>query len=178
MVAPLRPAGTKHYLRSKWVFVPTGTYNPESPSLAILNAATSLDVTKMFFASSATPTQSTNLARAPKRLGDGETYEFVGETQASFGEVRYSFNPQGAALSDGKKAFEKFPAGTAGFMVNRLGIDRDTDLAATTQFVTSYPVEAGPQQEVPEGDAEGAEVGIVQTFAQTGPKSLNKAIVV
>jgi hypothetical protein len=143
--------------------------------LAVLNAATALDVTKMFFASSATPSQSTNLARSPKRLGDGETYEFVGETQASFGEVRYSFNPQGAALSNEVKAFEKFPAGTVGFMVNRLGIDRDTDLAIA-QFVTSYPAEFGPQQETPEGDDEGAEIAIVQTVAQTGPKSLKKAI--
>ena len=176
MVAPVRPAATKAYLRDKWVFVPTLT-NPDSPSLAELNAASALDVTKMFFQSSARPSQTTNLARAPKRLGDGESYEFVGESQATVGEVRYSFNPQGAAASEGKLAFEKFPAGTKGYLVNRLGIDRDTDLA-TGQFVTSYPVEFGPQHETTEGDAEGAEVGIVQTVAQTGPKSLNKAVAV
>lgn len=177
MAEPLRPAGTKHYLRDKWVFVPTGAYDPEAPSLALLEAASALDVTKMLFASSARPSQSTNLARAPKRVGDGETYEFVGETQATFGEMRYAFNPQAAAASDGKKAYEKFPAGTTGWMVNRLGIDRDTDLEIG-QFVTSYPVEVGPQHETPEGDGEGAEVAIVQTVAQTGPKSLNVAILV
>lgn len=176
MPAPTRPAGTKAYLRKKVVFVPTGTYDPEAPSLAILNAATALDVTKMLYASSASPSQSTNMARAPRRMGDAETYEFVGESQSTIGEMRYSFNPQAAALSDGKKAFEKFPAGTTGFLVYRYGIDRDTDLA-TAQFVTSYPVEFGPQQETEEGDAEGAEVAIVQPVAQTGPKSLNKAIV-
>jgi len=176
MTAPLRPAATKMYLRDKWVFVPAGAYDPLIPSLAILNAATALDVSKMFFQSSARPSQTTNLAKSPKRIGDAEVYEFVGETNPTIGEVRYSFNPQGAALSDGKKAYEKFPAGTTGWLVNRLGIDRDTDLA-TTQFVTSYPVEAGQQHEVPEGDAEGAEVAIAQTFAQTGPKALNKAIV-
>ena len=175
MAAPIRPAGTKAYLRKKIVFVPTGTYNPDTPSLAILNAASALDVTKMFFESSSNPSQSTNLARAPKRVGDGESYEFVGESTASIGEVRYSFNPQGAALSDGVKAFEKFPAGTTGFLVYRYGLDRDADLA-TGQFVTSYPVEFGAQQETEEGDGEGAEVAIVQTVAQTGPKSLNKAI--
>lgn len=176
MAAPTRPTPTSMYLKDKWVFVPAGAYNQDSPSLAILNAATALDVTKMFFQSSARPTQSTNLVRLPKYLGDAESYENVGETNPSFGEVRYSFNPQGAALSDGVKAFEKFPAGTTGWMVNRLGIDRDTDLA-TGQFVTSYPVAFGPQLEVPEGDAEAALVAIVQTVAQTGPKSLKKAIV-
>lgn len=176
MPAPLRPAATKAYLREKIVFVPEGTYDGAAPSLAILNAASALDVTKMFFASSARPTQSTNMARAPKRVGDAETYEFVGESSATIGEVRYAFNPQGAAASDGKKAFEKFPAGTKGWLVFRLGIDRDSDLA-TGQFVTSYPVEFGQQHETPEGDGEGAEVAIVQPVAQTGPKHLNKAIV-
>lgn len=176
MPAPIRPTATKMYLKDKWIFVPTGAYSPTAPSLAILGGATALDVTKMFFASSARPTQSTNLARSPKRLGDAETYEFVGETQPTIGEVRYSFNPQGAALSDGKKAYEKFPSGTTGWLVNQLGIDRDTDVVLGN-FVTSYPVEAGPQLEVPEGDAEGAEIAIAQTFAQTGPKVLNVAVV-
>ena len=176
MPAPTRPTATKAYLREKVVFVPTGTYNPDTPSAALLVGATALDVTKMLFASSARPSQSTNLARAPKRLGDGESYEFVGESTATVGEMRYSFDPQAAALSAGKKAYEKFPAGTTGYLVFRYGIDRDTDIA-TSQFVTSYPVEFGPQQETMEGDGEGAEVAIVQTVAQTGPKSLNKAVV-
>ena len=174
MTAPVRPNATKQYLRDKWVFVPTLT-STTAPSLAELNAASALDVTKMLCASSARPTQSTNLATAPKRLGDGVTYEFVGETSLTLGELRYSFNPQGVALSNEVKAYEKFVPGTTGWMVNRLGIDRDTDLALG-QFISGYPVEFGEQQETPEGDAEGAEVGIVQTVAITGPKFIKKAI--
>jgi hypothetical protein len=176
MAAPLRPTGTKFYLRNAWYFVPTGSYSPTAPSLALLNGATALNVTNMLFASSAQPSMSTNLARSPKRLGDAETYEFVGEAQVSFGEIRYSFNPQGVAASNEVKAYEKFAPGTTGFMVQRLGINRDTDLA-TGQFVTSYPVEFGQQQETNEGDDEGAEVAILQTVAQTGPKSIKVAIV-
>lgn len=174
MAAPIRPAATKAYLRDKWIFV-TALADPSAPTALELTGASALDVTKMFFASSARPSQSTNLARAPKRLGDAETYEFVGESQSTFGEVRYSFDPQGAAASDGKKAFEKFPAGTTGYLVNRLGLPQDTDVIAG-QFVTAYPVEFGPQVETKEGDGEGAEVAIVQTVAQTGPKSLNVAV--
>lgn len=175
MVAPPRPASTKMYLRDKWVFIPAGAYNPDAPSAAIINGASALDVSKIFFASTARPTQSTNLARSPRRLGDGETYEFIGESQSTIGEARYAFNPQAAAASEGKKAAEKFVPGTTGWLVNRLGIDRDTDIAED-DFVTSYPCEVGPQQEVPEGDNEGAEVAIAQTFAQTGPKSFNKQV--
>lgn len=174
MTAPLRPAATKSYLRDTWIFVPTVSA-PGAPTVAELTGASALDVTNMFFASSARPSASTNLARAPKRIGDAASYEFVGESQESFGEVRYAFNPQAAALSDGKKAFEKFPAGTTGYLYNRLGIDRDTAVTAG-QFVTGYPVEFGTQQETTEGDSEGAEVAIVQTVAQTGPKSLNVAV--
>lgn len=176
MTAPIRPAGTKAYLRRKIIIVTDAAYNPASPSLAILNGASALDVSKMFYLSSAKPSSSTNLARAPKRVGDGASYEFVGESQETIGEQRYAFDPQAAALSDGKKAFEKLPEGTTGHIVVRYGIDRDTDLAVG-QFVTSYPFEAGPQNEDEEGEAEGAEVAIIQTFAQTGPKSLNKATV-
>lgn len=176
MVAPLRPTGVKYYLRSKWIWVPT-LANPAAPTVAELTGASALDVTNMFYTSSATPTQSTNLATAPKRVGDGVTYQFVGETQSSLGEMRYSFDPQSAAAANGRKAFEKFVPGSTGYLVNRLGIDRDTDIAAT-QKVTCYPAECGPQQEIAEGDAEGAEVGIVQTFAQTGPKNLNVAVAV
>lgn len=176
MAAPLRPDGTKAYLRRKIILVKDAAYDPDAPSLAILNGSSSLDVTNMFYESSATPTSSTNMARAPKRVGDGESYEFVGESQSTIGEVRYSFDPQAAALSDGKKLFEFLPPGTTGHVVYRLGIDRDDDLA-TAQFVTSYPFEGGPQNETVEGDAEGAEVAIAQTLAQTGPKSMNKAIV-
>lgn len=175
MTAPVRPAGTKAYLRRKVVVVTDAAYDPDVPSLAILNGATALDVTKMFFLSSARPSSSTNLAKAPKRVGDGVAYEFVGESAETIGEVRYAVDPQAAALSTGKKCYEKLPEGTTGHLVIRYGPDRDDDLALA-EFVSSYPFESGPQDEDEEGEAEGAEVAIKQTFAQTGPKSLFKAI--
>ena len=174
MAAPTRPAATKAYLRDSWVFVPT-LADQDAPTVAELTGASALDITNMMFASSSRPSQSTNLARAPRRLGDASSFEFVGESQETIGEIRYSFNPQAAALSDGKKAFEKFPLNTTGYLVNRIGIDRDTAITSG-QFVTVYPAEFGPQMETLEGDGEGAEVAIVQTVAQTGPKSLNVAV--
>lgn len=175
MAAPVRPSATKAYLRDTWIFVPT-LAAPSAPTVAELTGASALDVTNMLFASSARPAMTTNLARAPKRLGDAETYEFVGESQSTIGEFRYSFDPQSAALSPGRKAFEKFTPATTGYLVNRKGISQDTAVIAA-QKVTAYPVEFGPQMETNEGDDEGAEVAIVQTVAQTGPKVLNVAVV-
>lgn len=176
MAAPIRPAAAKAFGREKWMFVPT-IANTASPSLASeINAAGSLDVTMMFFTSSARPDASVNMAKAARRLGDIESYEFVGETSYTLGEIRYSFDPQAAALSNGVKAFEKFPAGTTGYLVRRLGIDRNTDFAVG-QFVSIFSVEFGPQVEVTEGDGESAEVAIKQGVALNAPPVLKKAIV-
>lgn len=176
MTAPIRPAGTKAYLRKKIILVKDAAYNPDAPSLAILTGTSALDVTKMLYASSARPSSTTNMARAPKRVGDGSSYEFVGEKTETIGEVRYSFDPQGAALSAGKKLAEFLPEGATGYYVTRYGPDRDDDLEVG-DFVTSRPFEAGDQDEDEEGEAEGAEVAIKQALAATGPKSFNKAVV-
>ena len=164
MAAPTRPASVKAFGTEKIIFCPT-----ESASIAVLGGSTALDVTKMWFDSAARPDATANMAQSPPRVGDIESYEFVGQTQWTLGEVRYQHSPQGAAESDGVKAFEKTPPGTTGFLYFRRGINRDTDLAATTQKVDRYPVEAGPQVPIKEGDGEGSEWGIKQAFAITGP---------
>ena len=176
MAAGLRPLGTKAYRQTRIILVKDAAYDPEAPSLAILTGASALDVTNMFYASSATPSSSANLVTAPRRVGDGSQYQRVGSSQKSIGEVRYSFDPQAAALSDGKKAFEFLPELTTGYYVTVMG-QPDDGTMAVGDFVTSRPFEAGDQDEVPEGDGESAEVAIVQTLAQTGPTSLNVAIV-
>lgn len=176
MAAGLRPAGTKAYRQTRVILVKDAAYNPASPSLAILTGASALDVTNMFYESSAAPSTSTNLVTAPRRVGDGTSYQRVGSAQANLGEVRYSFDPQAAALSNGKKAFEFLPELTTGYYVTIMGLP-DNGTLAVGAFATSRPFEAGPQDETTEGDGEASEVAIVQTLAQTGPTSLNKAIV-
>lgn len=175
MAAPIRPNAVSAFGTEKWVYVPT-IADANAPSLAVLNGATSLDVTKMFFASSAKPTGSTEMARSERRLGDVESFEFPGETQWTLGEVMYQFDPQSAALSNGKKAFEKLPQGTTGWLVRRLGINRDTDFALG-QFVTSFPVAFGVQVEGTVGEGASSEVAITQGVGVTGTPSTNKAIV-
>jgi hypothetical protein len=174
MVAPIRPNPIKAFGTEKWVFVPT-LASITAPSTATLTGGTSLDVTKMFFATSNRPDASTNMVTAEKRIGDIESFEFAGETHWTLGEVQYQFDPQSAAASNGKKAFEKFPAGTTGFLVRRLGMNRDTDLAVA-QFVSVFPVECGVQVESVVGEGETAEVAIKQAFAVTSTPSINVAL--
>jgi hypothetical protein len=175
MAAPIRPASVSAFGTEKWVYVPT-IADLSAPSLAVLNGATSLDVTKMLMESSARPDASTEMARAERRVGDVESFEFPGETQWTGGEMMYQFAPQAAALSDGKKAYEKFPQGTAGFLVRRLGINRDTDFAVG-QFVSIFPVAFGVQVETTVGEGATREVVIKQGVGVTAAPSTNKAIV-
>lgn len=175
MAAPIRPNSVSAFGTEKWVFVPTLTA-PNAPSLAELNAASALDVTKMLMESSARPDASTEMARSERRVGDVESFEFPGETQWTGGEIMYQFAPQAAALSDGKKAYEKLPQGTTGWLVRRLGINRDTDLAVG-QFVTSFPVAFGVQVETTVGDGASREVAVKQGVGVTGAPYTNKAVV-
>lgn len=165
MAEGVRPDVSSAYGTEKIIWCPTDT-----ASVATLTGGTALDVTNMWFKSSARPSASTNMVESPERVGDVETYEFIGKTMKTWGEVRYSYGPQAADASDEVIASETLEEGLAGFIYIRRGLPQGTDLA-TGQFVTKYPVSLGPQTEVPEGDGEGAEWAIVQPIAQTGPET-------
>ena len=175
MAAPIRPASSKAFKREKWVFVPTLTA-PDAPSLAELGAVSALDISCYLFESTARPNSTTNLVAKERRVCDGETYQQVGTTTVEGGQMIAALDPQAAALSAGKKAWEKFPEGTTGYLVRRMGIDVDTDLAIG-QFVDSFPVEFGVPTPGTVGDGESRENSFMSTFAVTGPPSYVKAIV-
>ena len=171
MAAPVRPTAAKAYGTEKWIFCPTSTL-----SVATLTGGTALDISKMMFESSARPDATANMVESPARVGDVQAFEFVGKTAWTLGELRYQFGPQAASGADEVDAYEKFPAGTTGFLYCRRGVNVDTDLA-TGQYVTEYPVEFGPQVEVREGDGEGSEWGIKQGVAITDEPTPRQVLV-
>jgi hypothetical protein len=164
-MAAIRPAGTKAYGRDSWVFVPT-IADLESPTVAELTGVSTLDMSCYFYAETGKPSQTTNRVTRPKRVCDTVTFEQIGDTTYAGGDALYALNPQAAAASEGKAAYEKFPEGTTGYLVRRLGIDVDTAIAAG-QFVDVFPVEFGPAMPTTTGDAEAAEVAAMQAFAIT-----------
>lgn len=172
MAAPIRPAGAKTFGKEKWVFVPT-LANPAAPATATeLTAASALDVSCYFYSSSGKPDVSQDRVTPPPRICDTQQYEAMGLGKWQGGDLHYAVDPQAAAGSDGKKALEKFPEGTTGYLVQRLGVDVDTDFAAG-QFVSVYPVELGTPVVTNEGDGEAAEAAIKQAFAITAkPETL------
>lgn len=175
MAAPIRPAATKAFTREKWQFVPV-IANTSAPTLVEIIAAAGLDVSCYLFDSTARPGQNTNTVTLERRVCDGAQYEQIGITTYSGGEALWALDPQAAAGSDGKKAWEKLTPGTKGFFVRRLGIDVNTDFAVG-QFVDVFPVELGPAMPTKAGDGEAAEVAATQTFAVTSAPAFVKAIV-
>lgn len=174
MAEPLRPDPTKIFGRENWIFVPT-IANKTAPTALEVNAASALDVTRIAFADTGRPAQTTNRATAPRRLGDTKTYEFIGESSVTGGDMTYAFADQAAAASDGKKLYEKIPAGTTGYLVERKGVARATT-PAVGQFVNVYPVEFGPSFPSQNGDGEGAESAMTAAFAVTGDPAINVAL--
>lgn len=175
MAAPTRPASAKAFKREKWLWVPT-IAAPAAPSVAELVAASALDISCYLFDSFARPTQTTNAATLERRVCDGEQYEQIGITSFSGGEFPYAVDPQAIAGSEGKAAWEKFVAGASGFLVRRLAIDVDTDVAVG-QFVDVVPAEVGPSMPTKVGEGESAEVAGMATYVITGPPSWMKALV-
>lgn len=178
MAEPLRPAPVGTFGKKNWIFVPSGGVASSSyiPTAVEVNAVSALDITRIVFADSGAPTKNTNSVDQERRWGDTLLFQFIGQTTYGGGEVHYSFNPQGAAASDGVKLYEKFTsAGTTGFFVQRLGILRSTAPAAG-QFVDVYPVQIGPSFPTPAGDGESEEAGMSATFVVTDTPAIHVAL--
>lgn len=176
MAEPLRPAPTKLYGRDNWVLIPT-VADINAITATEWNAASSLDITRILFDTTSKPTQSTNRVTAARRLGDTRLGEFIGTSTVTGGDMVYAFAAQGAAMSDGKKLYEKIPEGTTAVLANRRGLGRATN-AAAGQFYNAYGVEFGPSFPADAGDGEAAESAMTVAFAIPDPDrvAINKAL--
>lgn len=174
MAEPIRPTAAKIYGRENWVLIPT-VANINAITVTEWNAATSLDITRIAFAETGKPSQSTNRVTSARRLGDTKQYERIGTSSVTGGDILYAFDPQAAAGSDGKKLFEKIPEGTTAVLAQRRGIARAT-AAAAGQFYNAYPVEFGPSFPAEAGETEAAEAAMSAAFAVIDEPVINKAL--
>ncbi len=176
MPAPLRPNSTPTFGRKNWVIVAAVASAAKIPTVTEMTTTTSLDITDIMFGDGTDrPSQNTNRVEAIRRWGETTQYENIGITTYTGGNLSYALGTQGAAASDGKKMFERIPAGTTGFLVERLGVDKAANFAAG-QFVNVYPVTFGPSMPAEVGDGENAEAGAMSAFAVTGPPAFNVAL--
>ncbi|GAB3776775.1 hypothetical protein FB382_004396 [Nocardioides ginsengisegetis] len=175
MTEPIRPAATKLHGKENWI-VCLAIADITTPTATEVAAGTALDITNIAFQSgSPNPSQNTNRVTQERRFGDTVVAEFIGDTTYQGGDLTYAFGAQSASGSDGKKLWEKIPAGTTGYLVRRMGVARATAPAAG-QFVDVFPVEFGPSMPTKQGDGESSEAAAVCSFAINSAPAFNKAL--
>lgn len=175
MADSLRPPGSKLYGRDNWVLIPS-VADINAITVTEWNAASSFDISRVLFASTGKPSQSTNRVSAERRLGDTKTYERIGTSNVTGGDMLYAHDDQALAGADGQKLYETIPDGTTSVLANRRGIPRAT-AGAAGQGYHAYPVEFGPSFPAEAGDAEAAEGAMTCSFAVYDEPAINKKIV-
>lgn len=145
MVAPTKPQLVTANGKDSWFFVPA-VANKTAPTALEINAGTGLNISCFLFAEFEGVTSSTGKVTLPRLLCEINQYEANDVTTFTSADLDFAFAPQGAAASDGKKAWDKFKAGgLSGFLVRRQGIvaDSATPEATVGQFVDVIPVDIG-----------------------------------
>jgi hypothetical protein len=168
MVAPINPNGVGVQGNIKVIWVETLT-NPDAPTTAEIGAGTSLDVSYYLYSGGWAPGVTSNRVTAPRRLASRKSRERFGTTTETLGDLVYVVDPQSAAGSDGKKAYEALTEGSTGYFVERPGEDADSDIVAG-DFVNVYPVEVGPQVISGDPSDEAAEFQVTQPVSVTGDR--------
>lgn len=164
MAVPIKPAFSLAYGKESWGFAPA-VANAATPLLTELNAVTGLNLSCMLFGEQDGLSGDTEKVTLPRRMCETEQYQANGSTTYTMADLAVQFDPQAAAASNGKKAWETLIAGAKGYLWRRQGLDATTDLA-TGQFVDLVPVEIGPR--IPGKTSTGAD-GV---FSFTSPVSV------
>lgn len=144
--------------------------DPTAPSLATdLTGAGTLDISCFVYADSWNPAQEQNKGEAPLRLCTDVTIDQFGNRKYTLPDLSYIIDPQGAAASDGVKAFETLVPDTTGFIVERLGLSAQTAALAIGQFVNVWPVQLGAQLQTGDRSDEFAEFTVMQPIRVSDP---------
>lgn len=151
-------------VRTQWVKT---LADPTKPTLAELNAPTSLDAT-CYFQAEAFQINHEQERVDDTRLCDETTRESFGRSTFSFdSDLSYIYDPtDDTPDTPGNLAVGAFKAGESGYFVTRMGVESAAAFAET-QLVTVYAVQFGNQHEpVP--------VGENAKFVITQPASLSR----
>jgi hypothetical protein len=138
--------------------------DPTAPSLATeINAVTSKDISLHLSGSGWSPGGTTNKGTKPARLGSKTQAEQFNRTTFTLGTLQYVFDPQGDDTDAVNAAKALLVEGTKIHLLERLGLDAETDAWAAGQKTVDHHVELGPQIKGPaDRSDENAEFVIMQ----------------
>lgn len=139
--------------------------SPAAPKLATeLNGAGSEDISLHLYPAGWGPTADTPTGTAPARLGSRKIRQSLNRTTYSMPGLQYVYDPQADDGDPGQEAFDLLKEGVQIHLVERRGLDAESDAWAVGQKTRDHYVTLGPQ--VPMGDPtdENAEFYIMQTI--------------
>lgn len=147
MAAPITP--TKQLSNGKdHIWLVTTLSSKTSPTATQINAG--LNVTGVLLADWDGITASTDKVTLPRVMLETSTTEVNGETTITSADMQLTYNPQGAALSDGVKAFELLSSGFTGWLVRRQNVANTGSADVTAaQFVDVFGIDVAGDAIVP-----------------------------
>lgn len=141
MAAPITPAKKLANGKDHWWIVPAVAVTT-APTVAEVNSASGLNITGVLLSDYEGLTASTEKVTLPRVMLETTETEINGTTTVSAGDMVITFQPQAAAATDGKKAFELLDAGYVGFAIRRQDVqDTASDAATAGQFVDVVPID-------------------------------------
>ena len=147
MAAPISPAKKLANGKDSWWLVPT-VDDTTAPSITEVNAATGLNLTGYLMGDYEGPSSETEKVTLPRVVLETEDTQVDGATTRTIPDMMLTVQPQAAAASDGKKAWELFDAGSGtyeGFLVRRQDVVGTTGDASVGEFLDVWPVSARRQ---------------------------------
>jgi hypothetical protein len=150
------------------ISVVTTIADTENPTVAELNAGTSVDISCYLTGDGWAPGGSQATVE-DRRLCSVQIYGTPGTATYSL-ELTYIENPQSATDND---AFDALDPGTDLYIVERRGIAYDTAFAAA-QKVTIHPVTPGIYRQLP--PEQDSQLKVAQTMFYWGDKVTNVAV--
>lgn len=176
MVAPTKPRKVRAQGKDSWWLIPA-VADQDAPTVAEINAVTGINISCAVLADGDSLTATVNKVTLPAYLCETEQFEANDNVTYSMGDVVGGFDPQAAAVSDDKAAFEFLRDGFTGYAVRRQGVAVETGAATAGEFVDVVPVDIS--RAIP--GRSGNDASAIYTFTAgasvTGSPSLNVAVV-
>lgn len=174
MAAPIKPALVKAFGNDSWIFVPA-VASKSAPTVAEVEAAAGFNLSCTLFGDQDGFTATTEKVTLPRRLCETVTFESNGPTSYAAPDLMIAFNPQGAAASDGKKAWEALTDNASGFLIRRQGKTATTVVAAG-EFVDVVPVQLAVKVPTKTGTGADGVYAFTQAVSITDTPAWNVAV--
>jgi hypothetical protein len=176
MAAPIKPQKKTANGKDSWWFVPA-VADMSAPTALEVNAATGLNVSCFLLAEQEGVSASTSKVQLARLLCETSTTEGLDTTTWGMSDIQGVFDPQAAAGSNGKKAWDLFKDGFTGYAIRRQGVvsDVDTDVDAG-EFVDVVPVDVAPATPGKTSNDSSGIYSFTAAVAVTGTPAFNVAV--